>query len=448
MHDHKKTFETDSIGRLLFKMSLPAMVGMMANALYNLVDTIFVGQGVGSHGIGGLTIAFPIQALIGALGLTFGTGAASIISRRLGEKDPDTAARTAVTAFTLAFLASTVIFLGGEIFIDPLLKIFGATETLLPYARIYMRIILIGSFFLSAAMVGNNVVRAEGQPKIAMFTMMIGAGLNIILDPVFIFVLHMGIQGAALATIISQAFSALFILRFMITGKSHLPLKGEYLKLKLPLVLEICSLGMPTFIRQAGLSFLALVLNNVLKVYGGDLGIATYGMINRLFMFTLMPVFGVVQGYQPIAGYSYGAKLRERLAEVNKKGIQATTLMSFGGFLVLELFAPFLISVFTRDTELIAMAVPSLRIACLCIWLLGFQVIGSTFFMSIGRAMPAFFLGLSRQFVFLIPLVLIIPRFLGLRGVWIALPLADLLSTILTVVWFYAAWKNLKFREN
>ena len=258
-----------------------------------------------------------------------------------------------------------------------------------------MRIILIGSFFLSAAMVGNNVVRAEGQPKIAMFTMIIGAGLNIILDPVFIFVLNMGIQGAALATIISQAVSASFILRFMITGKSHLPVKAEYLKLKLPLVLEIFSLGMPTFIRQAGLSFLALVLNNVLKIYGGDLGIATYGMINRLFMFTLMPIFGIVQGYQPIAGYSYGAKLRDRLAEVNKKGIQATTLMSFGGFLILELFAPFLISVFTRDPELIAMAVPSLRIACLCIWLLGFQVIGSTFFMSIGKAMPAFF---SRAF--------------------------------------------------
>ena len=348
----------------------------------------------------------------------------------------------------LVFMASSVIFILGEIFIDPLLRIFGATDTLLPYAKIYMRIILVGAFFLSAAMVGNNVVRAEGQPKIAMFTMIIGAGCNMILDPVFIFLLGMGIQGAALATVFSQILSASFIFRFMLTGKSHLPLKGSYLKIRKKLVLEILSLGMPTFIRQAGMSLLALVLNNILKIYGGDLGIATYGMINRLFMFTLMPVFGIVHGYQPIAGYSYGAKLKERLAEVNKKGIQATTLLSFGGFLMLELFAPFLISVFSRDPDLIAMAVPSLRVASLFIWLLGFQVIGSTFFMSIGRAMPAFLLGLSRQFLFLIPLVLIIPRFLGLKGVWIALPLADLLSTILTVIWFAAAWKNLEFRKN
>ena len=445
MHDHKKTFETDSIGRLLFKMSVPAAIGMIVNALYNLVDTIFVGRGVGSLGIAGLTVALPVQAIIGALGMTFGVGAASIISRRLGEKRPDLAARAAVASFSLSFLFSVFIFLTGEAFIDPLLRIFGATDTILPYGREYMRVILAGAFFLAFAMVGNNVTRAEGQPKIAMLTMVIGGGLNIILDPVFIFLLKMGIRGAAIATVISQFCAFIFIARFILKGKSHLPLKKSYLRLEMVLIREILSLGIPTFVRQAGMSLLALAVNNVLKTAGGDLGIATYGMINRLFMFTLMPIFGIVHGYQPIAGYSFGAGLKKRLSEVNQKAFAATTILSLGSFLILQVFARFLISVFTRDPQLIDMAVPSLRAASACIWLLGLQVIGSTFFMSIGRAFPAFFLGLSRQFFFLIPLVLILPRFWGLKGVWYAFPMADLLSSLLTVLWFLIAWKRLVF---
>ena len=287
MHDPKTTFESDSINRLLLKMSIPATIGMIVNALYNLVDTIFVGRGVGAMGIAGLTIALPVQMIIGAIGITLGSGAASIISRRLGEKRPDDAARIAVSAFTLSFIFSFFIFAVGEIFIDPMLRIFGATDTILPHARSYMRIILIGAYFLSSSMVGNNITRAEGQPKIAMLTMIIGAGMNIILDPIFIFALKMGIQGAALATIISQFFSYLFVMRFLLTGKSHLPLKFRYLKLKKRLTSEILLLGLPTFIRQAGMSLLALVINNVLKHYGGDLGIASYGMLNRpLYVYT------------------------------------------------------------------------------------------------------------------------------------------------------------------
>jgi putative MATE family efflux protein len=427
-------------------MAIPATIGMVVNALYNLVDTIFVGQGVGSMGIAGLTIALPVQALIGALGMTFGTGAASVVSRRLGEKRPDDAAKTAVNAFSLAFFFSLVIMVGGELFIDPLLFLFGSSPTILPYAREYMRVILLGSFFLSFSMVGNNISRAEGQPKIAMLTMIIGAGLNILLDPIFIFVFKMGIQGAAIATVISQFFSFSFIMRFMIAGKSHLPLKVKYIKPDLVIMKEITTLGMPTLARQGGMSLLALVMNNMLKQYGGDLGIASYGMINRLFMFTLMPIFGIVQGYQPIAGYSYGAKLVDRLREVNIKAFQTTSTMSFMSFLVLEVLAEFLIRMFTSDEELIRMAVPALRLSSLAMALLGLQVIGSTYFMSVGQAFPAFFLSLSRQFVFLIPLVLILPRFLGLRGVWIALPIADLLSVLVTMIWFSLSWAITKKR--
>jgi putative MATE family efflux protein len=427
-------------------MALPATIGMIVNALYNLVDTIFVGHGVGAMGIAGLTIGLPVQALIGALGMTFGTGAASIISRRLGEKRPEDAAKTAVNAFGLAFIFSMIIMAIGEIFIDPLLILFGSSETILPFAREYMRVILMGSVFLSFAMVGNNIARAEGQPKIAMLTMVIGAGLNIILDPIFIFGLNMGIRGAAIATVISQFFSFAFIMRFMMTGKSHLPLKWKYIKPDLTLMREINILGMPTLARQGGMSLLALVMNNVLKHYGGDMGIATYGMINRLFMFTLMPIFGVVQGYQPIAGYSYGAKLVDRLREVNIKAFQTTCTMSFLSFLVLEVLAGFLIRMFTSNDELIRLAVPALRISSMGIGLLGLQVIGSTYFMSVGQAFPAFFLSLSRQFVFLIPLVLILPHFLGLKGIWIALPVADVLSVTLTMTWFTLSWQKTKQR--
>ncbi len=443
-HDHQKTFESDSIGKLLLKMSIPATVGMLVNALYNLVDTIFVGQGVGPMGIAGLTVALPIQALIGAVGISFGTGAASIISRRLGEKRPDEAARTAVNAFTLAFIFSVLIIFIGEVFIEELLIIFGATEKILPYGREYLQVILIGAFFLSASMVGNNVSRAEGQPRIAMLSMVIGAGLNIILDPIFIFAFGMGIRGAAIATVVSQFCSFLFIMRFMIQGKSHLPLKLSYIKLHFSTVKEINTLGLPALVRQGGMSVLALVINNVLRHYGGDFGIATYGMMNRLFMFVLMPIFGTVQGYQPIAGYSYGARLVNRLSEVNKKALLVTSTMSFIGFLFLQIMAGLLIRMFTSDATLIEMAVPALRTGSAAIFLLGVQVICSTYFMTVGKAFPAFFLSLSRQFIFLIPLVLILPGFFGLPGIWFALPLADLLATAVTVIWFLVSWHRTK----
>jgi len=445
-HDHKQTFESDSIGKLLLKMSIPATIGMIVNALYNLVDTIFVGQGVGAMGITGLTIALPLQTLIGALGMTFGTGAASIISRRLGERRPDDAAKTAVNAFTLAFIFSMLIITAGEVFTDPLLMLFGSTDSALPFARDYTKVILLGSIFLSFSMVGNNVLRAEGQPRMAMITMIIGAGMNIILDPIFIFIFKMGVQGAAMATVISQFCSFSFIIYFLVTGKSHLPLKFKYIKPSFFIMKEINLLGLPTLVRQGGMSILALVMNNLLNHYGGDLGIATYGMINRLFMFTLMPIFGIVQGYQPIAGYSYGAKLVDRLREVNIKAFQTTTVMSFISFLVLQVLAEFLIRMFTSNEELIRIAVPALRISSSAIFLLGLQVIGSTYFMSIGQAFPAFLLGLSRQFVFLIPLLMILPRFFGLFGIWISLPMADTLSMAATMIWFSMNWTHTKKR--
>ena len=336
MTDHKKTFEESSIVSLLIKLSIPATIGMVFNALYNLVDTIFVGWAVGVKGIAGLTIALPIQMIIVALGLTFGSGAASIISRRLGENRPESAARASMGAFGLSLIFSVIIMVLGEAFMDPLLRLFGASPAILPYSRGYLRIILMGTWFRSFSIVGNQVSRAEGQPRVSMISQIIGAGLNMILDPLFIFVLKMGVAGAAWATIISQFFSFLYILRFLLSGRSHLPLKIRYLKADGSLTGEILSLGMPKFIRQAGMSLMVIVMNNVLGLYGGDLGIASYGLIHRLFLFTTMPIFGVVQGYQPIAGYCYGARQKERLGEVNRVAMITASIMSLGAFLLLE----------------------------------------------------------------------------------------------------------------
>jgi Na+-driven multidrug efflux pump len=247
-----------------------------------------------------------------------------------------------------------------------------------------------------------------------------------------------------MATVISQFCSFAFVVRFMMTGKSRLPLKKNYLLPDLPLMREINTLGLPTLARQGGASALALVINNVLRHYGGDLGIASFGMIHRLFMFTLMPIFGIVQGYQPIAGYSYGARRLDRLQEVNRKSFAIATLMAVISFLLLELGAGMLIRMFTSQQDLITMAVPALRIGSLATFLVGFQFVGSTYFMALGQATPSFFLSLSRQFFFLIPLILLLPRFFGLTGVWIALPAADLLSVMLTMIWFSLSWRKTK----
>ncbi|MCK4260402.1 MAG: MATE family efflux transporter [Halanaerobiales bacterium] len=411
------------------------MIGMMVNALYNLVDTIFIGQGAGTMAIAGIAIAFPIQMLIMAIAQTVGIGSASIISRNLGAGDQRKAEETAGTSFTTVVFLSILFTIFGSIFLNPMLRLFGATDTILPYASQYMSIILLGSVFFSFAMSSNSLVRSEGNAKVAMFSMIIGTGLNIILDPIFIFGFNMGIRGAAIATVLSQIVSFIYLLAYFLSGKSMLKIRKKDLIPNFSLVIETFTIGGATFARTIAGSIVSIVINKSIIYYGTDLHIAILGVGNRVLMFMLMPLFGIVQGLQPIVGFNYGAKNMKRVKESLKLATIGATAMSTFSYVLLMLLTKPIFRLFTKDQSLILEGVPILRILVLVLPVIGFQIIAASLFQAIGKAVPALILTMSRQILFLIPAVLILPRFIGLDGVWYAFPLSDVLATVVTCIW-------------
>lgn len=433
----------EKISTLLLKLSLPATIGMLVNALYNIVDTIFVGQWVGLEAIGGLAIAFPIQMLIMAFAQMIGIGAASVISRNLGENNIEKAEHVAGNSF-LAILVLSVFFVTfGLIFTEPILKVFGATTSLLPYAKDYISIIFIGSIFFSFTVSSNNLVRAEGNAKVAMVSMLLGAVLNILLDPIFIKVFDLGIKGAALATIISQFVSFTYLLIYLFSGKSLLKIKLHHIKPKINILKEIVSMGLAPFARQVAGSIVAIILNNSLKIYGGDLQISILGIINRITMMLYMPLFGIAQGLQPIVGFNYGAKKSIRIKQAIKLALIITTSLASIGFIISQSIPELIMKIFNDDPQLTQDGAVVLRIAVAMLPLVGLQIVGSTIFQSIGKALPALILSLSRQVLFFIPLVLILPRFIGIMGIWISFPLADLSSAIVTGIMLKKELKNI-----
>lgn len=439
----------ERIGKLLVNLSVPATIGMMVNALYNLVDTIFVGRGVGALAIGGLTIAFPIQMAIMAFAQMIGIGAASAVSRSLGAKDIEKADYVAGNSFLCIIVMSSIIAAIGLIFTKPILRFFGSTETILPYAKDYITIILWGSVFSSFAMSSNNLIRAEGNAKVAMATMLIGAILNIILDPIFIFVFKMGIKGAALATVISKFVSFLYILIYLYSGKSSLKIKPHHLKPKMHIVIEILTVGSASFFRHVTGSVVAIVVNNSLRFFGGDMALIIIGILHRVTMFVFMPLFGVVQGMQPIVGFNYGAKNLDRVKETIKLSLFITTAIATFGWLIIELFPFTVISMFTREPEIIEKGSTIIRMVISLIPVIGIQIVGAAFFQALGKAVPSLILSLLRQVLLFIPLVIILPRILGLGllGIWIAYPAADILSVVLTIIFLKGELKkmNLSF---
>mgnify|MGYP000955003414 CR=1 FL=1 len=434
MQNRSERLGTEKISKLLLNLSLPATVGMLVNALYNVVDTIFIGRGVGSQGIGGLAIAFPIQIIILAFALTIGVGAASAVSRSLGANEREKANKAAGNAFLGIIILSSAFSIFGLLFVDPLLRIFGATETLLPYARDYISVIFLGSVFYSFAVAANNLIRAEGNAKTAMFSMIIGTGLNIILDPIFIYPLEMGIKGAAWATIISQFCSFIYVLVYLYSGKSVLRVKFQHLKLEREILREIFSVGSASFVRQISGSIVAMVLNNSLKFYGGDLYISILGIVNKVIAFLSMPVFGVVQGMQPIAGFNYGAGKVDRIRETVKLSLITTIALASSSWLICEIFAPQVVSIFTDDGEIITKGSSVMRVAIAMIPVIVIQVVGAGLFQALGKAFPSLLLSMLRQVLLFIPLALILPRIfnLGLWGIWLAFPAADLSATLIT----------------
>ena len=445
--DIHKMLGEERIGKLLLSLSLPATIGMLVQAMYNFVDTIYVGRGVGSMGIAGISISFPVQIFVMAFAQLFGIGGASVISRALGEKNHEKARRAAgnVMAFSIAFgLAMTLL---GYFFIDQLLILLGASEAIIPYAREYLSIILLGSAFFSFGMAMSHVIRAEGKPKIAMAAMLISAVLNIILDPIFIFTLNMGIRGAALATVLSQAITSIYILFYFISGKSLLRISLASLLPEWTILKGTVSVGLSAFSRQVAGSLLAVVLNNSLVFYGGDIAVAVYGVINRLLMVFIMPMFGVNQGFLPIVGYNYGAKKMRRARESVKLASAVTTLIALFSAIIMFFFARQLISIFTDEIELIEPTISALRIVILAIPTIGIQVIASGMFQALGKAIPALFLSLLRQIIILIPLILVIPRFLGINGIWISFPLADLIAFAISLVFYLRELKMFRSSE-
>ncbi len=443
MDNNNHELGNQNITKLLIKFSTPAIIGMVTNALYNLVDTIVLGRGVGTLAIAGLAIGFPIQMISLAIGQTVGIGAASIISRSLGAGNYEKAYKTAGNSFLTSIALGIIMLVLGLIFIKPLLLLFGATDTILPYADEYMRIIFLGSPFFIFAVSSNNIARSEGSPMIAMTSMMIGAILNIILDPIFVFIYGWGIAGAAYATIISQFVSFVFLAAYFLSKKNILRIKVKHLYPDIKILFETFAVGSASFARQATGSILAIILNNSLKVYGGDLYIAIFGVINRVMMFMFMPVFGIVQGLQPIIGFNFGARKMQRVKRAMFEATIVITIMMTLGFLIMQIFPSFVLSVFSKDTLLIQKGAPIMRIVLAMIPIIGIQIVGATYYQAVGKSLEAMFFSMARQVIFFIPLILTIPIFLRLTGVWLSFPIADLLSTILTVVWLMKEFKML-----
>jgi putative MATE family efflux protein len=427
-----KILGSENIPSLLIKQSIPAAIGILVLSIYNLVDTIFVGNYVGPLGIAAVTVTLPISFFISSVGMAIGIGGGSIISRALGSGNNDKANLTFGNMIGMTLTVAAAFVIVSTYFLREVLMIFGGKGETLEYATDYFRILLIGIPFLSWAMMANNVIRAEGKPKFAMLVMMIPAVTNIILDAVFIIYLGWGIEGAAWATTISYILSAIYALGFFVYGKSELEVERKFFRVDLKIAKEILSLGSVTLARQGTISLLILIMNHTLFRYGGEIAIAIYGIISRMIMFSLFPVMGLVQGFVPIAGYNYGAEDWERVKDVVNKAIKYGVILSFLIFISILFGADFIVKVFSKDSEILRITPAALRIAFLATPLIAVQLVGAAYFQAIGKPGPALILSLSKQGFFLIPLVLIMPLFFGLDGVWYSFPIADLSSTFVT----------------
>ncbi|MBU3160247.1 MATE family efflux transporter [Clostridium frigoris] len=441
--------ETENIGKLLFKFCVPAITGMVVNALYNIVDRIYIGhiKGVGSYALSGLAITFPISVIIMAFGMLIGIGACSVISIRLGEKNIEAADNILGNAVMLLTIISVVLGISGVLFLNKILILFGADQNNMPYAKAYIQIILMGAVFQNIGFGINNIIRAEGNPKMAMFTMIFGAIINIILDPIFIFVFKMGIQGAAIATIISQAFNTLLVIRYFTAKNSGsvLKLNKTSLKFNKYIVKDIFAIGVAPFSMQIASSLVAILYNKGLGTYGGNPAIAAMGILNSISMLIFMPIFGISQGIQPIIGYNYGAKLYNRVFKILKLAIIFGTCIAVIGFIVVQLFANQLIAIFVgNNSELIKLGAHGLRIDLMVLPILGFQILGASYFQAINEAKTSMTLSILRQVIVLIPIILILPLFLKLDGLWFSQPCADLIATALTACFLSRSIKKTK----
>ncbi|MGK0412890.1 MAG: putative MATE family efflux protein [Polaribacter sp.] len=424
---------TEKISKLLVKQAVPATIGILVMSLNMIVDTIFVGQWIGVLAIAAITVVVPIAFLISSIGMGIGIGGSSIISRALGADHSEKAFLTFGNQISLTLILAIIFVTLGNIFSVPILNLFGAKGTILPIASEYFGVIIYGVPFLAFAMMGNPVIRAEGKPKFAMYAMMIPAVLNVLLDILFIKIFNWGMWGAGLATSLSYASCGIYILSFFLSSKSELKIIPKNFKLNLNIVKEIFALGGVSIVRQGAISVLMIVLNYSLFTYGGEISIAVFGIINRVMMFSLSPVLGVSQGFLPVAGFNIGAEKNDRVKETIKTSIYFGSILGTIIFIGILLFKEQIIWIFTNDATLLQETPNAMLIVFLVTPVVTMQLIGSAYFQAAGKALPALILTLLKQGIFLIPLAYILPMYFGVLGVWWSFPIADILSTIITV---------------
>lgn len=438
---------TEKISTLLWSYALPSIIAMTAATLYNLVDTIFIGHGVGPMGNTALAIALPMMNIAAAFGAMVGAGASSLLSIKLGQKDHESAQAILGNVVLLNVILGVSLGVISLVFLDPILRAFGASEASLPYAREYMIPLLIGNVVTHLYMGLNNTMRAAGHPQKSMVVMLIAVGINCVLDAWFIFGLKWGIAGAAWATVIAQCIALVLEIAHFSNKKHSLHFVKGILKLKKKIVEGIISIGLAPFLMNLASSLIVTLINWRLGSYGGDLYIGAYGNVNKIAMIFFMIVFGLNQGMQPIVGYNYGAKKFGRVREAfGIIVVAATCVMTFG--FIFGVFFPDLVSrIVTSSEELIGPTSDGLRIVMLCYPLIGFQIVSSSLFQSIGKPGKAILLSLTRQLLFIVPLLIVLPPAFGTKGVWMSFPIADILSTVLAVILVLGQLRTFKKQE-
>ncbi|WP_295812229.1 MATE family efflux transporter [uncultured Apibacter sp.] len=433
---------TENIGKLLKQYAIPAIIAMIASSLYNITDSIFIGHGVGPLAISGLAITFPLMNLAAAFGSLVGAGAATLLSVRLGQKDYTTANSILGNVFIMNLIIGISFTIVSLLFLDPILYFFGASKKTLPYAHDFMIIILSGNVITHMYLGLNSMLRSSGKPRQSMYATIFTVLINLVLNPLFIFVFGWGIQGSAYATIISQTTILIWQIYLFCDKNNFIHIQKGIFKLNKYIVKDSLSIGMSPFLMNAAASVIVIIINQGLLKYGGDLAVGAYGIVNRIAFLFVTVVLGLNQGMQPIAGYNFGAKLYSRVTEVLKKTILIATLIMCTGFIIVESVPHAVASIFTTDKELIDIASLGLRIVFICYPIVGFQIVTSTFFQSIGMAKKAIILSLTRQILFLIPFLLILPRFFGIAGIWISMPAADFFATILAAIMLLKQYKE------
>lgn len=438
---------SEPIGRLLTQYAIPAIIAMTASSLYNMADSIFIGHGVGALAISGLALTFPLMNLAAAFGSLVGVGASTLVSVKLGQKDYDGANHILGNVLVLNVLLGVGFTLVFWLLLDPILYFFGASEQTIGYARDYMRIILLGNVITHMYLGLNSVLRSSGFPKMAMYATLSSVFINCVLNPLFIFVFNWGIQGSAWATVISQAISLTGQLIHFSKPTQLLHFRKGIYRLRAEIVQAILSIGLSPFLMNLCSCMIVILINRGLKEHGGDMAIGAYGIVNRIAFLFVMIIMGFNQGMQPIAGYNFGAKLYHRVTEVTRLTMRWAVGVASVGFLLCQLTPEVIIGLFTTDQELIDIASKGLHIVFAVYPIVGFQMVATNFFMSIGMSRKAIFLSLTRQLIFLIPCLIILPPLMGQIGVWISIPIADVMAASVTAFMLIRQFKKFKMER-